>query len=146
MCGTIRLIGTAAAVGTTLLLSQAASVAAVPRRPAVLFAGVNPSEVRTWDDWLASGYEIDTRPIGAIKSVDDFKLFNAVVISDLPPVHGEGRVEKVQPPFEQALAPFLQQGGGVIAFCIGSGFSNTNRSLNHLLSCPGMIVFDTSWL
>ena len=62
------------------------------------------------------------------------------MISDLPPVDGEGRVDKVQRPFEQALAPFLQQGGGVIAFCTGSGFSNTNRSLNHLLRPYGAAV------
>jgi len=140
VCGAIRWIGMAAAVGTTLLLWPAASLAAAPRRPAVLFAGVDPSRVRTWDDWLASGYEIDARPIGAIKSVDDLKPFNAVVISDLPPVDGEGRVEKVQPPFEQALDCFLQQGGGVIAFCTGSGFSNTNKSLNHLLRPYGAAV------
>ena len=61
MCGTIRLIGTVAVVGTTLLLSPAAPVAAVPRRPAVLFAGVDPSEVRTWNDWPDSGYEINAQ-------------------------------------------------------------------------------------
>jgi hypothetical protein len=61
VCSAIRLMGMAAAVGTVLLLSQAAPVAAAPRRPAVLFAGVAPSRVRTWDDWLASGYEVDAR-------------------------------------------------------------------------------------
>ncbi len=109
-------------------------------RPAVLFAGVDPTQVRTWDDWLASGYEVDARPINAIKSVEDLKPFNVVVISDLPPVDGEGKVDKSQLPFEQALAVFLQQGGGVIAFCTGSGFANTTTSLSHLLRPYGALV------
>lgn len=131
------------ALGTSTLLSLGArwtAVFAADQRPAVLFAGVDPTKVRTWDDWLESGYEIDARPIGTVKSLEDLKPFNVVVIADLPAVDGEGQVQKVQLPFEQALAAFLEQGGGVIAFCTGSGFSNTTLALSHLLKPYGALV------
>lgn len=109
-------------------------------RPAVLFVGVDPTGVRTWDDWLASGYEIDARLVGDIRSFDDLKPFNVVVIADLPQVDGEGQVHADQLRFEQALDAFLRQGGGLVAFCTGSGFANTTTSLSHLLAPYGARV------
>jgi hypothetical protein len=123
------------AVGGLRTVAQAAEA-----RPAVLFVGVDLTSVRTWDDWLASGYELDARPIEAIKSVADLKPFNVVVIADLPPVDGEGKVTAAQLVFEQALDAYLKQGGGLIAFCTGSGFANTTQSLSHLLKPFGALV------
>ena len=116
--------------------------AAADKRPAVLFVGVGPDAVRTWDDWLASGFEVDARPLSAIKSVADLQPFNVVIIADLPAVNGEGQVEKSQPPFEKALDDFLRAGGGVLAFCTGTGFANTTTSLTHLLHPYGAAVPD----
>lgn len=134
-----RLLPTCLLALLAVVLIATAAPAADPR-PAVLFVGVDPTGVRTWDDWLASGYEVDARPISEIKSVADLKPFNVVVIADLPAVDGEGNVDKAQPAFEQALAAFLEQGGGLLAFCTGSGFANTTTSLSHLLRPYGAFV------
>ncbi len=132
------------AVGLGMAMLMAVLCAAPARaeagRPAVLFVHVDPTQVRTWDDWLASGFEIDARPIGAIKSAADLKPFNVVVIQDLPPVDGEGKVHKDQPVFEKALDEFLRAGGGVLAFCTGSGFANTTLALSHLLKPYGAFI------
>ncbi len=138
---TPRLLTLAVTLGLALSLGGFPSPAlAADQRPAVLFVGVDATGVRTWDDWLASGYEVDARPISAIKSVEDLKPFNVVIIADLPAVDGEGKVDKTQPPFEAALQAFLEQGGGVLAFCTGSGFANTTTSLSHLLQPYGAMV------
>ncbi|HEY3417036.1 MAG TPA: hypothetical protein VGM23_09155, partial [Armatimonadota bacterium] len=124
-------------LGVFLLLAICMTAWAAEKRPAVLFVNVVPTQLRTWEDWLASGFEVDARDISAIKSVADLKPFNVVFIMDLPVVDGEGQPHKAQPAFEKALDDFLQQGGGVIVAPPGSGFANVTQAANHLLKPYG---------
>ena len=74
---TIALCGRFIAVGLALLATTSMSAARLARAadgPAVLFVADgrhgSPEFIRTWNDWLEAGFEIDAKPIAKIKSIE----------------------------------------------------------------------------
>ncbi|OGV74683.1 MAG: hypothetical protein A3K19_25480 [Lentisphaerae bacterium RIFOXYB12_FULL_65_16] len=119
--------------------AESATDAAV-RHPAVLFAGTLAEEVRPWHDWLDAGFEVDARQFKDIRSVADLKPFNVVVVQFVPVVDAQEQPQPEQLVFEKVLAEYLNQGGGVLVFCGGSGFDRHIPALQHLLQPYGATV------
>ena len=118
--------------------------ATLAKRPSVLFLADQqhgkPMYLRTWFDWLETGFEIDCRPISAVKTADDLRPFNVVVINFLPLVDSQQNVVAEQIPFERALGEYLRAGGGVVTFCGGGQFGRMKPALCHLLEPYGASV------
>ncbi len=144
-----------AAVATFLLtlLLVAITMAAAPfaeivkKHPSVLFLGDKaegdkPMHLRTWQDWLESGFEVDVRNVDAVKGLEDLKSFNAVVINFLPQVDSRNNVNEEQVVMEKALNAYLHAGGGVVVFCGGGQWQLMVPALNHLLKPYGAHVSD----
>jgi len=108
-------------------------------RPAILFLGSRPEQLRTWDDWLTAGFEIDVRKIESIRSAEDLRGFNVVVINFLPSVES-GAVMKEQARFEPILRQYMRRGGGVVVFCGGGAWQGMSPALRHLLKPYGASV------
>src|SRR3972149_6940502 len=128
----------------TAVILAAAGPAWAAAKPAVLFvapgAEGSPEQLRTWDDWLAAGFEIDVRPIASIRAVADLKPYNAVVITFLPDVTGQEQIAKEQETLETALDAYLREGGGVVVFCGGGAWQSMSPAVRHLLKPYGASV------
>lgn len=114
-------------------------------RPAVLFLCGAPGsdcQLRTWDDWVTSGFEISVLPLAEASSLAVLRRFNVVVIDFLPPVDSRKRVAAAQQHFEKSLAAYLERGGGVVIFAGGGQWGRMTPALNHLLKPYGARVPD----
>ena len=117
-------------------------------RPAVLFvfAGSNshqsgPAAMRTWNDWLKAGFEIDARGVPDVKTLADLKPFNAVAVNFLPALTGEGKPTPELTRFEKVLDEYLRAGGGVAVYCCGGGgWGPQSPALRHFLKLYGASV------
>ena len=118
--------------------------AAGARRPALPFVGTGwgdkPADLRTWYDWLGSGFEVEVRSISSVKSRDDLKPCNVVVINSLPSIQTNGSVEPEQIVFERALDQHVRGGGGVVVFAGGGEWERMSGALRHLLEPYGARV------
>ena len=117
------------------------------RRPAVLFLSANarspsggPAGIRTWDDWLASGFEVHATGIQAIKALADLSKFNVVVVNFLPGVTTGGRIAPEQLVFEKVLDRYVREGGGCVVFCGGGAWHAMSPALRHLVEPYGASV------
>ena len=127
----------AASTGTTHL-------AIAKDGPAVLFVADrqhgSPESIRTWDDWLEAGFEVDAKPISEVDSLDVLRPYNVTVINFLPAVDPERRIAPEQEVFEQVIDEYLRAGGGVVAFCGGGQWHGMSPALRHLLEPYGASV------
>ena len=50
---------------------------ALSRKPSVLFVADRqygkPTHLRTWQDWLEAGFEIDVRPVASVTTIEDLR-------------------------------------------------------------------------
>jgi len=114
------------------------------RKASIVFVAsaryARPLYLRTWHDWLDSGYEIDIRSVSSIETVEDLRPYNAVVINFLPQVDSRQNVIPEQIPFEKALDDYMKAGGGVVVFCGGGTHGAMKPALCHLLKPYGAYV------
>ena len=112
--------------------------------PAVLFVAERqhgaPEYIRTWDDWLEAGFEIDAKPISAVSSIDVLQPYNVIVVNFLPSVDSQRRIAPEQAVFEQVMDQYLRAGGGVVVFCGGGQWHGMSPALRHLLKPYGALV------
>jgi hypothetical protein len=114
------------------------------KKPAVLFVAdrgqAKTQFLRTWHDWLESGYNIDVKAIPQVKSLEDLSAFNTVVVNFLPFVDANKKVTADQLQFEKVLAQYMKQGGGVLVFCGGGQYGRMKPAVDHLLKPYGAMV------
>lgn len=124
--------------------ARAEAVKQAADKPAVLFVAdrgqAKPHLLRTWHDWIESGYNIDVKDISKIRSLKDLSAFNTVVVNFLPMVDGNKNVVSDQILFEKILDQYLKQGGGVVVFCGGGQYGLMKPALDHLLKPYGAMV------
>jgi hypothetical protein len=131
---------------TVAVLLLVAPLAQAKQRPAVLFLSASSQHrgglagIRTWRDWLGAGFEIDARGVPDVPKLTDLAKFNVVVVNFLPGLSADGQPTKAQSAFEKTLDQYLRQGGGVVVFCGGGGWSNMSPSLRRLLAPYGASV------
>ncbi len=109
-------------------------------RPAVLFVDAKPEQVRSWEDWLEAGFEVDAKALAEVGTLESLKPYNVVIVNFLPSVDAQLAIQPEQARFEVALGAFLREGGGALVFSGGSGFENILPALQHLLKAYGATV------
>ncbi|MFW6059149.1 MAG: hypothetical protein ACODAQ_03155, partial [Phycisphaeraceae bacterium] len=127
-----------------VLAAGAFNPAVAEDRPSVLFVGSSkgnaPRDIREWDQWLDTGFEIDARDIGAIKSVADLEPFNVVIVTRVPQFSADGEPRPELETFWDILDEYMRAGGGVFTMWGGSRWEQQSRPLKHWLERYGASI------